>query len=464
MKIAILGGGPGGYVCAIRAAQLGAQVTLIEDKHIGGTCLNIGCIPTKVLLHSTEVYRLLKKESTALGIEIDNLKFKWDVIQERKDLASTQLVEGVKVLLETNKVNVIMGKGKFVSKKEIEVILDNGEKTSVAFDKAVIATGSSPIKIPIPGIDLDGVLTSTEALDLKEIPESLCIIGGGVIGAEFANIYSNLGSEVSIIEMLPNIVANMDEDIVNCLKEELMEAGVHIYTSGKVEKIEKEENKLKVTMAGLEGSKDVLADKVLVSTGRKPNTKGIGLETLGIDVSEGKISVDGSMKTSVDNIYAIGDCNGGVLLAHEASNEGVVAAENIMGVFSPIDFNTLPYCVYTKPELASVGLTEEEALDKGYDIKIGSFPLYANAKSISMGDVNGLVKFVVDSKTEEILGLHMAGHSATELIAVGALAIRLEATIDEIITTIYAHPTVSESIYEAGLAVNEKAIHLPVLD
>lgn len=461
MKIAILGGGPGGYVCAIRAAQLGAEVTII-DETIGGTCLNTGCIPTKVLLHSTEIYRILKNESISLGLEMDNLKLKWDTIQERKSMVVSQLVDGVKTLLESNKVNILKGKGKFISKNEIEVISSDGVRTIVNFNKAVIATGSSSMKVPIPGIESEGVLTSTEALDLTEIPKSICIIGGGVIGTEFANIYSNIGSKVTIVEMLPNIVANMDEDIVDCLKSSLMEAGIDIYTSAKVEKIKEEENKLIVTMSTESESKDIVVDKVLVSTGRKPNIVGFGLETLGIKTQKGSILVDRFMKTNVDNIYAIGDCVGGVLLAHVASSEGIVAAENIMGKSSQVDFRTTPYCVYTRPELASVGLTEKQALSQGYNIKVSRFPLYANGKSVIMGDVNGLVKFVVDSRTDEILGLHMAGNSATELIAVGALAIRLEATLDEIITTIHAHPTVNESIYESALEAYGNAIHLPL--
>ena len=461
MKIVVLGGGPGGYVCAIKAAQLGAEVTIVEQDNMGGTCLNVGCIPTKVLLHSTEIYRLLNKESADLGFDMDNLKINWNTVQNRKDMVVTQLVDGVKTLLESNKIKLINGNGKFISKSQIEVILNNGNKTLINFDKAVIATGSNPIKIPIEGVELEGVLTSTEALSLENIPKSMCIIGGGVIGVEFANIYSNLGSKVTIVEMLPNIVSNMDEDIVNCLKSQLIKSDVDIYTSTKVEKIEKEENKLKVIIATPSGNKHIASDKVLMSTGRRPNIEGIGLEAIGVKIEKGAIEVDKSMKTNVENIYAIGDCVGGALLAHVASAHGIIAAENIMGIFTPIDFKTIPYCVYTKPEIASVGLTEKQALNKGYNVKIGTFPLYANGKSLIMGDVNGLVKYVVDSSTDEILGLHIAGPNATELIAVGALAIRLETTVDEIISTIHAHPTVSESLCEAAHAVNGNAIHLP---
>ena len=461
MKVAILGGGPAGYVSAVKLAQLGAEVTLIEKEHIGGICLNEGCMPTKVLLHTTELYNRLNKDSISLGLHIRDLKLDWSLVKERKDMAVSQLVDGIKTLLETNGIKVIQGEGKFLTRHELEVITANKERLVVAFDKAIIATGSKPIKIPVAGADLDGVITSREALSLDSVPESICIIGGGVVGVEFANIFLNAGSKVTIVEMLPNILANMDEDVVECLKAELVGAGAEIHTKAKVEKIEAEGNKLKVIVSTLEGAKEIVADKVLMATGRRPNTEGLGLERIGVKREKGAIVVDDSMKTSVENIYAIGDCNGKVLLAHVASAQGIVAAENIMGKFTPVDFRTIPYCVYTKPEVAAVGLTEKQALEKGYRVKVSKFPLYANGKSVIMGEVNGLVKFVIDQDTDEILGLSIAGNSATELIHIGALALRLEATVDEILTTIYAHPTVSEGILEAAYGVNGHPIHLP---
>lgn len=464
MKVVILGGGPGGYVCAIKLAQLGAKVTVIEDKHIGGTCLNEGCIPTKVLLNTTEMYNMLKNDAFSLGMDIDNLNLNWNAVQERKELIVSQLVDGVKTILESRNIDVVNGKGKFINNREIEVITNNNERLVIQFDKAVIATGSSPVKITVPGIDNEGVITSTEALSLSTVPESLCIIGGGVIGVEFANIFSNAGSKVTIVEMLPNLVYNMDEEIVGYLKSQLEESKVQIHLNSRVEKIEKEGEELKVTVSTPEGVKHIVSEKILMATGRKPNVEDIGLEALGIKTKKGAIVVDECMKSNLDNIYAIGDCNGGALLAHVASYEGIVAAENIMGKFIPVDFKTIPYCVYTKPQIASVGLTEKQALDMGYEIKIGKFPLYGNGKSVILGDVNGLVKFVVDKDTDEILGLSIAGNNATELIHIGGLAIRLEATIEEIITTIYAHPTVSESILEAAHGVNGCPIHLPEIN
>lgn len=459
MKIVIIGGGPGGYVAAIRAAQLGGKVTLIEDKAIGGTCLNTGCIPTKVLLQSTDLYDLLKNESQELGLKLSGIEFDWEKIQERKELVVTQLVEGVKVLLESNKIKILMGKGKFLSKNKIEVTLRNGNKEIVDFQKAIVASGSISSIIPIPGKDLEGVITSTEALKLQKIPKSITIIGGGVIGVEFANIFSNLGSKVTIIEMLPRLLANMDNEIVEHLENTLESKDIKIYKNTGVTAIEKLDKDLKVKTSK---SDEIISEIVLMATGRVPNTKGLGIENIGIKTINNAIKVDKLFKTNLDNIYAIGDCTGEIQLAHVASANGTMAAEIIMGKAKPIDFRTIPYCVYTKPEIASVGLTEEAAMEKGYSIKTGRFPLYANGKSIILGDVNGLVKFIVNKSNDEIIGLHIAGNNATELIGIGALAIRLEATVDEVLTTIHAHPTVGEAIYEAAGDVFDKAIHLPV--
>ncbi len=462
MKVVVLGGGPGGYVCAIRAAQLGAEVTIIEKKHIGGTCLNVGCIPTKVLLHTSEIYNTIKEESEELGIKVGEAYIDWATLQNRKESIVNQLVGGVETLLKSNNIKKIDGYGKFLNNKEIEVTLSDGKKQTIEFDKAVIATGSEPTIIPLQGVELDGVITSDEALSLEEIPESICIIGGGVIGSEFASVYSSLGTKVTIVEMLPEILPTMDDDIVSILKNQLMKSGVDIYTKTKVSGIHQKGDKLVVNTSSQGREQSFEVEKVLLAVGRRPATKNLGLEDIGVKIDRGAIIVDRrTMETNVKNIYAIGDCNGGTLLAHVASAEGVVAAENIMGKVSKIKFNTTPYAVYTKPELAAVGMTEEEARKQGYEVRVGKFPLYANGKSLIMGEPNGVVKFVVDAKTDEILGIHMAGPRATDLIAEGALAIRLEATVEEIVTTIHAHPTVGESFHEAAHAVHNLAIHLP---
>ncbi len=461
MKIAIIGGGPGGYVAAVKAAQLGAQVVLVEKEYIGGTCLNTGCIPTKVLLHSTDIFHLLKTDAGSLGLEMENLKVNWKDLQTRKDLVATQLVEGVKNLLRSGNIEVVEGSARFASRSSLQVDLAGGGSKRVSFDRAIVATGSKPIVIPVPGHDLEGVVTSREAMSLEEIPKSLCIIGGGVIGVEFANIYSNLGTEVTIVEMLPDLVSNMDSEIVESLEGALAENGVKIHKSTKVLKIEKADAGLMVSAENHGEAIGIKAEKVLMATGRKPAGDDLGLEDIGVNVERGAIQVDRLFKTDVDNIYAIGDCTGGVQLAHVASASGLMVAELIMGKRMAMDFRTIPYAVYTKPELAAVGMTEKEAVGKGYRIKVGRFPMYGNGKAVITGDVRGLVKIVADEGTGEVLGVHIAGSSATELIAAAAVAIRLEATVDELLTTIYAHPTVGESIHEAAESVFGRAIHLP---
>ncbi|WP_019229378.1 dihydrolipoyl dehydrogenase [Sedimentibacter sp. B4] len=461
MKIAILGGGPGGYVAAIRAAQLGAEVTVIEKERLGGTCLNKGCIPTKVLLHTAEQLETIKKDSREIGIDVSDAAINWKQLQKRKEKIVRKLVAGVENLFKNNNVSKISGEGRFISKNQILVKASDGSNVTVDFDYAIIATGSKPVIIPLPGVDLPGVITSDEALSLQEIPKSMVIIGGGVIGAEFAEVYGTLGCKVTIVEMLPDIVANMDRDIVKPLKDKFIKSGIEIYTDTRVVSISKSAENLIVNTSSKNGDKSFEAEKVLLSIGRKPVTDNMGLEELGIKTVKGAVSVNKFMQTNIENIYAVGDCNGGVMLAHVASAEGIVAVESIMKKHPDIDFKTIPYCVYTHPELAGVGLTEEQARNMGYDIKTGVFPMYINGKAMIEAQTEGIVKYVADGTTGEILGLHMSGLRATDLIVEGALAIRLEATVEEIISTIHAHPTVGESLLEAAHAVYGNAIHIP---
>ena len=460
MKVLVLGGGPGGYVAAIKAAQLGAEVTIVEKQYFGGTCLNVGCIPTKVLLNTTDLYHMLLKDANKLGIKADNIEVDWDQLLMRKNEVIQTLVGGVKSLLASNQVTMIIGQGSFLSSNQLEVIVGNGQKQLVTFDRAIIATGSEPTIVPIPGIENENILTSNEILSLETLPKSLCIVGGGVIGSEFASVFSRLGVKVTIVEMLPRIVRAMDEDIVQFLNQELLSEGVEILTDSKVERFESVGKQVQVLVSSPEGSRLIEVDKALLSIGRRPVTGKMGLEKIGVKVNRG-IVVNDRMQTTVKNIYAIGDCTGGVMLAHVASAQGIVAAEDMMNIQSKTDFRTIPYCVYTKPELAGVGMTEEEVKEAGIEYLVGSFPMMANGKSLILGETEGIVKFIVDTSNNEILGMHMAGPKATELIVEGALAIRLEATIEEIITTIHAHPTVGESLHEAAHAVHGHAIHLP---
>lgn len=466
MKIVIIGGGPGGYVAAIRAAHLGAEVTLIENKFLGGTCLNVGCIPTKVLLHTTELLDVLKNDAKELGITVSGYEADWKTLQKRKTKIIKKLVGGVKALLKNNTITQIMGTGVFLNDHQIKVSYNNNQdeiskdEEVIDFDFAIIATGSKPVIPPIPGSVHPDVITSDAALSLEAVPESLCIIGGGVIGCEFATIYNAFGCKVTIIEMLPDIVATMDRDIVKPLKDKLIKDGVEIFTRTKVESIKEGPDGLAVTTSSQAGEKIVTAQKVLLSVGRKPELSTLELEKAGIKTERGAIKVNQKMQTNKPHIYAVGDCNGGVMLAHVASAQGIFAVETIVGIRSQIDFKTIPYCVYTKPELAGVGLTEAEAREAGYDVKVGNFPMAVNGKAMIIGETTGLVKYVTDAATGEILGLHMAGPRATDLIVEGALAIRLEATVAELKSTIHAHPTVGESLMEAAHAVNGEAIHL----
>ena len=465
MKIVIIGGGPGGYVAAIRAAQLGAAVTLVENKYLGGTCLNVGCIPTKVLLHTSELLDLLKNDAKELGITISDYHGDWPKLQKRKTKIIKKLVGGVNGLLKNNGITQITGTAVFVNKHQIKVISEKQDQVTtgsqvIDFDFAIIATGSKPVIPPIPGSNHPDVITSDTALSLDAVPASLGIIGGGVIGCEFASIYNAFGCKVTIIEMLPEIVANMDPDIVKPLKVKLQKDGVEIFTSTRVESIQEKPDGLAITTSSPAGEQIITVAKVLLSVGRKAELDTLELAQAGIQTARGAIVVNQKMQTNVPHIYAVGDCNGGVMLAHVASAEGIVAVETIIGKRSQIDFKTIPYCVYTKPELASVGLTETQARDQGYEVKVGTFPMAVNGKAMIMGETTGVVKYVTDAATGEILGLHMAGPRATDLIVEGALAIRLEATVAELMATIHAHPTVGEALMEAAHAVNGEAIHL----
>ena len=465
MKIVIIGGGPGGYVAAIRAAQLGAAVTLVENKYLGGTCLNVGCIPTKVLLHTSELLDLLKNDAKELGITISDYHGDWPKLQKRKTKIIKKLVGGVNGLLKNNGITQITGTAVFVNKHQIKVISEKQDQVTtgsqvIDFDFAIIATGSKPVIPPIPGSNHPDVITSDTALSLDAVPASLGIIGGGVIGCEFASIYNAFGCKVTIIEMLPEIVANMDADIVKPLKAKLQKDGVEIFTGTRVESIQEKPDGLAITTSSPAGEKIITVAKVLLSVGRKAELDTLELAQAGIQTARGAIVVNKKMQTNVPHIYAVGDCNGGVMLAHVASAEGIVAVETIIGKRSQIDFKTIPYCVYTKPELASVGMTEAQARDQGYEVKVGTFPMAVNGKAMIMGETTGVVKYVTDAATGEILGLHMAGPRATDLIVEGALAIRLEATVAELMATIHAHPTVGEALMEAAHAVNGEAIHL----
>jgi len=457
-RVTVIGGGPGGYVAAIRAAQLGAAVTIVEKNRFGGTCLNVGCIPTKALLHSAELYTTMKRDASSVGIFADNLRFDWPLIVKRKNDIVNHLVGGVSGLLHSNGIERIMGEAHLISPNTVKA-----DDKLIEADAVIIATGSEPAMPPIPGLDssLDGIVTSEGALSFETLPHSIVIIGGGVIGVEFASIFASFGVTVTIVEMLPRILTNVDAEIADILRRSLESRGVTFYTGARLKSVARSAHILTLNVTTETRAVDLTADKLLISTGRRPYTKNLGLEPLGIATERGRILVNERMETSVKNIYAIGDCASQIMLAHVASREGEVAAENIMGHEITMDYKTVPSAIYTSPAVASVGLSEDEARKAGHQVRVGRFPLMANGKSVVTGDTNGMVKIVSDDRYGEILGIHVVGGPAIDMIGEAGLALRLEATLDEIISTIHAHPTVGEALGEAALASWGRAIHLP---
>ncbi len=458
MKIVVIGGGPGGYVAAIRAAQLGAEVTIIEKERLGGTCLNIGCIPTKALVDSAHVYHLAG-HSIDIGIEAKP-KLVWEKVQERRANIVNTLVSGVEGLMRANKIKVVYGKASFKNKTTIEVVGSDGKKEEVKADKTIIATGSVPMVAPIEGADFPFCIDSTDALSLNKVPKSMVIVGGGVIGVEFACAYHEFGTKVTIVEMMDRILPNMDSELVAKLHEQLTDRGIDILTSAKVSKFAKDGENGVCTLSHEGKEKTLKAEKVLLCLGRKSYTEGLNLKAVGVK-EERSIIADEYLRTSVAEIYAIGDCNGQMLLAHVASEQGVVAAENAMGANHKYDGSVCPSGIYSFPELASVGLTEEAAKAKGLEYDTGFFPTMANGRSLIARESAGGVKVIIGKKHREVLGVHILGSQATELIGQAAIAMKMEATTEEIIETIHSHPTLSECIHEAILNSENKTIHMP---
>lgn len=454
-QVVIIGGGPGGYVAAIRAAQLGASVTVVEQERLGGTCLTIGCIPTKTLLHTAELYRTLLK-GKALGLKVDNLQIDWTALQNRKKNVVNRLVKGIEALLKANHITVKTGRAYLTDTAAVAV---NGEELSA--EVILLALGSEPMRLSFPGADLPGVIDSTEALNLETIPKSLVIIGGGVIGVEFAALFCSLGSEVTVVELAAQILPAMDSELAAKLRQDLSRQGVTFLTEAKVTAVEDGEAGYSVKVAVQDKVETVNGEYVLVAVGRRPRTAGLGLAEAGLVLDRGRIVVDQHFATAVPGIYAVGDCNGQLMLAHAASAQGVAAVEHALGHASIYCASTIPSCIYTTPEVASVGLAEKALQEQDIAYQSGTFGLIANGKALIEEGQTGLVKVLAEAGTGKVLGVHMLGPHATELIAEGALAIRMGATIEDLITTIHAHPTISEAIGEAALAVNGLAIHLP---
>ena len=462
-QIAILGGGPGGYVAAIRAAQLGFKTVVIDKDNLGGICLNWGCIPTKSLLKNAELFDNIKNHGKEFGIYAKDLSFNFTEIIQRSRGISDKITKNVEMLVKKNKIDRIRGFGKLISQNEIAILDKNGKQTeTLTADNIIIATGARPKTFPNIPVDHKNIITSTEAMNLAEQPKELIVIGAGAIGIEFAYFYSVLGTKVTVIEMLDNILPVEDVEVSQSLEKNFKKRGIEIFTKTKVEKAEVKGKKVLVTINQNGQKKELSADKVLSAIGVTGNVEGFGLEELGIELFKNHIKVDkNTYQTNVKNIYAIGDVIGPPWLAHVASAEGIHCVEGIKGIKNPeVDYENIPGCTYCQPQVASVGLTEAKAKELGYELKIGKFPFMASGKAFAVGEREGFVKLIFDAKYGELLGGHIIGSEATELIAEVALARAMEATGHSIIKTVHAHPTLSESVMEAAANAYGEAIHI----
>ena len=457
----VIGGGPGGYVCAIRLAQLGLKTACIESRgSLGGTCLNIGCIPSKSLLNLSEKFHDAKNLSKK-GIEVGNVKLNLSQMMKYKDKAVTVLTKGVEFLLKKNKVSYYKGVGSFKSKNQISVKDNQNKETLLDAEKVIIATGSVPISLP--GIEFDEkiIISSTGALSLEEVPKKMVVVGGGYIGLEMGSVWSRLGAEVHVIEFLDHITPGMDKEISEEFMKILKKQGIHFHMQHKVEKIKKNNSAAVVSTKDKDGNKkDFDCNVVLISVGRKVNTIGLNLEKIGIELDEkNRIKTDKNFKTNLDNIFAIGDVIAGPMLAHKAEDEGIAVAENIAGQSGHVNYDTIPGVVYTTPEVASIGKTEEQLKQANVNYKIGKFSFMANSRAKAIDDTEGFVKILADEKTDRVLGAHLIGPHAGELIAEIGVAMEFGASSEDIARTCHAHPTFSEAVKEAALSVDKRAIH-----
>lgn len=459
-KIAIIGAGPGGYVAAIRAAQLGADVTLIENVRVGGTCLNRGCIPTKTYFTNAKILSDLRR-ANEFGIEVDGFRMNGKALLKRKEEVVENIVGGVEKLISSYKnIELLDGKASFIDSNTLKVALKNGEEKTVTADDIIIATGSSAQMTETKGVDLEGVITSDELLELDEIPETLIVVGGGVIGLEFASIYKELGSNV--ILLASRILKDGDKEIAKRLTPTLKKQGIEVYVDIRAKEIIREDNKLKVVAKYKEKDEEITVEGnyVLIASGRAPNVNGLNLEDVGIEYSPKGIKVDENFETTVPHVYAIGDVNSkGIQLAHVASAQGEYVVERILGENPDINLDVYPSCVFTMTEVAQVGFTEEKLKEMGREYKVSKFMFSANGKAVTLGEAEGIVK-IIASPDDMILGVHILGPHANDLIHEGALAIANKLDAKAIARTIHAHPTLSEAFSEATLGLDDKAIHM----
>ena len=457
----VIGGGPGGYVCAIRLAQLGLKTACIESRgSLGGTCLNIGCIPSKSLLNLSEEFHKVKDLSNK-GIEVGQVKLNLPKMMKSKDKAVTVLTKGVEFLLKKNKVTYFKGIGSFKSKNEILIKDSENKETHVQADKIIIATGSLPVSLPGVKFDEKVIVSSTGALKLEQVPKKMVVVGGGYIGLEMGSVWSRLGTEVHVVEFLDHITPGMDKEISTEFMKILKKQKINFHLQHKVEQIKKNSTNATVSTLDKEGKKkDFDCDVVLVSVGRKPNTIGLNLDKVNIDLDKkNRIKTDKNFKTNQDNIYAIGDVIAGPMLAHKAEDEGIAVAENIAGQSGHVNYDTIPGVIYTTPEVASIGKTEEQLKELNIKYKIGKFSFMANSRAKAIDDAEGFVKILADEKTDKVLGAHLIGPHAGELIAEIGVAMEFGASSEDIARTCHAHPTFSEAVKEAALSVDKRAIH-----
>ncbi|MBT4088833.1 MAG: dihydrolipoyl dehydrogenase [Deltaproteobacteria bacterium] len=457
VKITIIGGGVGGYPAGIRAARMGAEVTLIEKDELGGVCLNRGCIPTKSLLQSGKVIQTIK-ESETFGIKCGEYKADFSAIMARKNRVVSQLCSGVQRLLAAKKIKVIKGTASILDSRTVQI---EQSKEKIISDTIIIASGSSPAKLNIEGAGGPGVMNSDTFLEMKTLPQSVAIVGGGAIGCEFAQILNNLGVQVTILEMEENLIPGTDKEIARALQKSLVNDGIKVFTKAGVKKIEHRKNKNTIVFEHQKKSQKCEAAKVVFSVGRKPQTAALNVDKIGLAHQNGALKVNEYMETNISGIYAVGDVIGGTMLAHVATAEGECAVKNALGQKTRMNYKVIPACIYTSPEVASVGLSEEIARDKYDDVEVGLFPFTGCGKALVINETYGLVKIVAEKKDREILGVHIIGPHATDMISEAVLGMSMEMGVEDLANAIHPHPTLSESILESSLTLHGGAIHMP---
>ena len=455
--LVVLGSGPGGYVAAIRAGQLGMKVALVEKDQIGGVCLNWGCIPSKALLRNAEVLRLFQ-HSEDFGITVDNLKFDFGKAIDRSRNVVQKLTTGINFLLKKNNVEKIEGMGSLKDSTNVEI---GGGAHTLPTKNVILATGARPRPMPSLHVDRRVVITSREALERRDVPSKVVIVGGGATGVEFAYLYSTYGADVTIVELLPNLLPSEDRDISIEMEKAFTKQGISIMTGSTVDKVQIGSSKTSVFISNTTGTTELLCDKILSAVGLQGNIENIGIENIGIETNKGYIDIDDKMETNVPSIYAIGDVTGKLLLAHVASAQAITAVETIAGLNPPnLDYQSMPRATYCHPQVASFGLTESQARELGHDVKIGTFPFSASGKAIALGETEGIVKLVIDTELGDLLGAHMIGPEVTELLGELSMTKLLEGTNKELGWLVHPHPTISEVVKEAALSADGEAIHV----